>query len=157
MKINFDFSTEQILHPNGSNITPFVYKDIGTANIRYYEDPITEQAHIDDRGSSNIDANAIKASLTNILNFRNGERILDPEFGIGQVYQMLYTPFDKHTTQKMIQIIKNVISRYEPRIDVIEIPTSYNEDKLEYTMTIKYYIPSLQMNDAFKFSMSQNS
>lgn len=56
---------------------------------------------------------------------------------------MLYTTFDKHTTEKMLKTIRNIISTYEPRVEIISIPTEYDEDKNEYKLTVNYYVPSL--------------
>lgn len=68
---------------------------------------------------------------------------MTPNFGIGQVYEMLYTTFDKHTTEKMLKTIRNIISTYEPRVEILSIPTEYDEDKNEYKLTVNYYVPSL--------------
>lgn len=56
---------------------------------------------------------------------------------------MLYTTFDKHTTEKMLKTIRNIISTYEPRVEILSIPTEYDEDKNEYKLTVNYYVPSL--------------
>lgn len=153
--ISFDFSNETIVHPAGKENTAFIYKDIGTENMRYYENPKTGEVYVNDANSSNINANAVKSALANILNFRSGDEVLDPEFGIGKVYQMIYTPYDKYTTQKMINTLKDIISKYEPRIEITSIPVSYNEDKQEFCMTINYYIPSLMLDDSLQVSLKK--
>ena len=66
----FDFTSEDILHPSGHENISFTYKDIGTENFKYAVDAITGKETASDLNSSNIDANAIKSSLTNILTFR---------------------------------------------------------------------------------------
>ena len=153
--ISFDFSNESVIYPAGKENTPFVYKDIGTSNMKYYEDSMTGKPFVDDANSSNINANAVRASLMNILNFRTGDEILNPEFGIGKVYQMLYSPYDKYTTQKMIDTMKSIIFEYEPRIEVISMPTSYDEDKQEFNITINYAIPKLSINDKIEISLQK--
>ena len=153
--ITFDFSNEEIVHPQGSNNIKFTYKDLGTGNIRYYVDPLTKKEHINAIDSSNLDAAAIKASLNNILNFRTGDEILDPEFGIGKVYEMLYTPFDKYVAQKMIKIMKDIIATYEPRIEVTAMPIEYNEDKQEFSITIHYYVPALSIDDSYQIVLTK--
>lgn len=154
----FDFSKRDIIQSTKSerdNSEHFLYKDINTSNIFYKSDRFTGKDTIKEGGSSHYDANAIKNALTNILNFKSGENILDPEFGIGDVYQMLYTPFDKHTTEKMLKTIRSIIGRYEPRIEIISIPTEYDPDKQEFCMTINYFIPSLSINDTMKYYLSK--
>lgn len=151
--ITFDFSNESIVHPQGK-ATSFVFKDIGTANFRYKVDRVTKAESVIDTNSSNIDKDAVRASLNNILNFRSGDKILDPEFGIGRVYEMLYSPFDKYTTQKMIKTLKEIVASYEPRIEIISMPVAYDEDKQEFSITINYYIPALAMNDTYQIQLS---
>ena len=81
--IKFDFSKKRIF--NQDSTTNFKYKDIGTDNIKIHVDRITGKETLIDQNTSNVDVNAINASLTNILNFKNGESILDPEFGLSEI------------------------------------------------------------------------
>jgi phage baseplate assembly protein W len=153
--ISFDFSKETVVHPKGKENTAYVYKDVGTSNMHYYENEKTGEIFVNDKDSSNINADAVRTALLNILNFRSGDEILDPEFGIGKVYQMLYTPYDKYTTQKMINTLKDIIATYEPRIQVVSMPVSYNEDKQEFSITINYVIPELMMDDTLQISLQK--
>ena len=153
--ISFDFSKESIVHPAGKENISFIYKDVGTDNMHYHEDERTGKITVDDTNSSKINADAVKSALTNILSFKTGERVLDPEFGIGKIYQMLYTPFDKYTTQKMINTIKDIIGKYEPRIEITSMPVTYNEDNQEYCMTINYIIPELLIEDTLEISLQK--
>ena len=155
MGLSFDFSNESVVHPKGKENIPFVYKDIGTSNMRYCEDGKTGVATVNDVGSSNTDADAVRAALLNILNFRAGDEVLDPEFGIGKVYQMLYTPYDKYTTQKMINTLKDIIAKYEPRIQVTSMPVTYSEEDQEFTLTINYVIPELAMADTLQMTLQK--
>lgn len=96
--IKFDFSKKQIF--NQDSTTNFKYKDVGTDNLKIATDPITGKEKLIDINTSNIDIQAINASLTNILNFKNGESILDPQFGMSELYQLIYSPFDKYSSRK---------------------------------------------------------
>ena len=153
--ITFDFSRERIIHPKKRENLSYTFRDIGTSNIRLIVDNLNKTETVKDSNTSNFDKNAIKASLTNILNFRNGERILDPEFGMGTVYEMIYSPFDKYTTQKMIKTMQSIISAYEPRISITSTPTTYNEDTHEFFITINYYIPELKEDDSYQFTIGR--
>lgn len=152
--LTFDFSVNEAIQPTKElqdNSKNFTYRDIATNKIYLKSDKITGDEYIRESDPSLYDAAAVKNALNNILNFKFGENILDPEFGIGDIYQMLYTPFDKHTTEKMLKTIRKIIANYEPRIEVISIPTTYDEDKQEFHMTINYYIPSLLINDTLEY------
>ena len=152
--ITFDFSNETIVHPQGS-ATSFVYKDLGTGNLKYKIDRLTQKESVEDINSANLDKAAVRSSLNNILNFRTGDKILDPEFGIGKVYEMLYAPFDKYTAQKMIKTLREIIGTYEPRIQITSMPVEYTEDKQEFCITINYVIPALELNDTYQVKLSR--
>ena len=149
--IKFDFSKKRIF--NQDSTTNFKYKDIGTDNIKIHVDRITGKETLIDQNTSNVDVNAINASLTNILNFKNGESILDPEFGLSEIYQLIYSPFDKHSSGKIISAIRSIINAYEPRISIIDIPAYYSEDKQEYYITINYLIPELGVTASFNYNI----
>jgi phage baseplate assembly protein W len=151
--IKFTFSNKKVL--NQTNVTDFKFKDIGTSNILLKYDRINNKYTISDQNTSNVDANAIKASLENILNFRNGESILDPEFGLGRVYELLYSPFDQYVSQKLIAALREIIETYEPRIIIQSLPTIYSEDKGEYYVTINYIIPALNISDKYEMTLSK--
>jgi hypothetical protein len=67
--IKFNFSNKKAL--NQSNVTNFKYKDIGTSNIYLKYDKLNDRYYINDSNTSNVDVDAIKASLKNILSFKN--------------------------------------------------------------------------------------
>ncbi len=137
--LQFDFSNKKGLRPSKKtrdNVN-YTYRDINTTAF------VVDRNDNLSVGSSQYDLAAVRQSLRNIFSFRNGENILDPEFGIGQVYAMLYTTFDKYTTEKMLKTIRTIVSEYEPRVEIISIPTEYDEDKNEYHLTVNYYVPSL--------------
>ena len=155
--IKFDFSKDAKLgKPKNQidNSSNYKFRDVNTKDMVVSTDRITgaETIHNVD---SNFDKDAVKAALHNILTFRSGEDVLDPEFGLGAVYQMLYTPFDKHTTEKMLKTIREIIRKYEPRINVISIPTEYREDSNTFSMTIFYEIPELNESDSYQLNLTQ--
>lgn len=155
--IKFDFSKNAKLGKSKNqvdNTSHYKYRDINTKDIVLSKDHITDVETIHSSGS-NFDKDAVKEALHNILTFRNGEDILDPDFGIGEIYQMLYTPFDKHTTEKMLKTIREIIRKYEPRINVISIPTEYSEDTNTFSMTIFYEIPELGVSDSYQLILMQ--
>ena len=156
--IKFDFSRDAKFGKNEkqkANTSNFTFKDINTSQMTLHEDKFTKQeiAKISD---PNIDRNAVKAAIHNILTFRGGEAVLDPAFGLGEVYQMLYTPFDKHTTEKMLKTIREIVGKYEPRVEIISIPTTYDEDKNEFLMKVIYRIPELAVEDTYELVLAQS-
>jgi phage baseplate assembly protein W len=149
--IKFDFSKKYIFKQDNTN--NFKYRDIGTSNIKIKVDKITGKETLADINTSNDDIQAINASLTNILNFKNGESILDPKFGMSELYQLIYSPFDKYSSGKIIDAIKTIINTYEPRIEIIDLPATYSEEKQEYYITINYFIPELGIPGKFNYTI----
>lgn len=150
--IKFDFSNRVVQNSESSSV--FRYKDIGTSNLRLKYEIGSEKAILHDIDTSNIDKNAIKASLTNIFNFRYGESILNPNFGISPIFEHLYTTFDKLSGQKLLKTLRTILETYEPRIEITSMPATYSEDKNEYQITINYIIPELNEVDSFSTLIS---
>lgn len=112
------------------------------------------RTYIFDSNTTNFDKAAIKNSLNNILNFRTGDSPLLPEFGIGQLYELLYSPIDKYSLEKLNLTVKNILSTWEPRIAVISVPMEH--DDVSVTITINYSIPALQNEvDSFVFTVQR--
>ena len=149
--IKFNFSRKAAF--NQDQTTTFKYKDIGTSNIIVKEDRISGKETLVDTDTSNVDINAINAALTNILNFKNGESILDPRFGMSELYQLIYAPFDKFSSGKIIAAIRTIINTYEPRIQILDIPATYSEEKQEYYITINYLRPELGQTASFNYNI----
>lgn len=77
-----------------------------------------------------------------------------PEFGIGQLYELLYSPIDKYTLEKINLTMKSILNLWEPRIYVLNIPIDYDDSSI--TMTINYTIPALNDEaDTFVYSVSK--
>lgn len=154
--LTFDFSSREInfsTQKSQANSKNYIYRDINTSSFALKETDAGDKVITPD--NSVYDLLAIKNSLNNLLNFRRGEALLKPDFGLTDIYDYLYTPFDKHTTQKMIKTIRDTITRWEPRIEIISLPTTYNEDKQEFNITINYYVPSLHLKDKFQYVLSK--
>lgn len=155
--IKFDFSINSKLNRSKDKIdnsSNYKFRDINTSNMILEVDKITgaEKVHVSE---SSLNKEAIKSALRNLFSFKGGEDVLDPEFGIGPVYQMLYTPFDKHTTEKMLKTLRDIIAKYEPRIKVESIPTTYDEDSNTFSMKINYIIPDLGVYDVYDLILSK--
>ena len=155
LKINLAVS--DILHKDKAskdNAKTYVFKDINTAGFTLKQDPDGNPLNAY-TSSSNTDKEAVKTALHNILSFKAGEAVLDPEFGIGSIYNLLYAPFDKHSTEKLLKTVRKIIADYEPRIQVLRIPTEIDEDQQTISMTIYYSIPALNATDSYKIVLQK--
>ena len=86
------------------------------------------------------DENAIKRSLLNLFSYRKGEKFFDATFGSG-IPDLLFEPFDFATAGSLKDEVENLISRYEPRVNLIEVLVDLNEAEYTYDVQIDYIIP----------------
>lgn len=86
------------------------------------------------------DENAIKRALLNLFSYRKGEKFFDASFGSG-IPDLLFEPFDYITAGSIKNEVENLISLYEPRVNLIEVIINLNEDQYEYDIQVVYSIP----------------
>ena len=86
------------------------------------------------------DENAIKRSLLNLFSYRKGEKFFNASFGSG-IPDLLFEPFDYVTAGSIKTEVQNLISLYEPRVNLIEVIVNLNEDEYQYDIQVVYAIP----------------
>nr|BAR34368.1 base plate wedge subunit [uncultured Mediterranean phage uvMED] len=86
------------------------------------------------------DENAIKRSILNLFSYRKGEKFFDATFGSG-IPDLLFEPFDFATAGSLKDEVSNLISKYEPRVNLIEVLVDLNESEYTYDVQIDYIIP----------------
>lgn len=86
------------------------------------------------------DENAIKRSLLNLFSYRKGEKLFDATFGSG-IPDLLFEPFDYATAGSIKTEVENLISSYEPRVNLIEVVVNLQEEQYEYDIQVIYSIP----------------
>ena len=85
---------------------------------------------------NNVNVLAVQNSLNNIFSWFVGERVLDPEFG-NRLYQYLYDGITEYNMEKIVAEIRNMVSKYEPRVRIIEIvPVLTTEDTSDNTAAV---------------------
>jgi hypothetical protein len=67
-----------------------------------------------------INADAIKASIDNILNTRKGERVMRTDFGAG-LYEHLFDLMDSDLNDYFSVQIKQSIEQYDNRVEVLAV------------------------------------
>lgn len=66
------------------------------------------------------DEEAVKASIRNLIQTRNYERPFHPEIGC-QIYSLLFENFTPIVKQVMKKTIFDVIDKFEPRAQIIDV------------------------------------
>lgn len=152
MSLRIDFTTRGLVKPS-NEVKNHIYMDIGTSNFIISKKKNSDDNFILDSNTTNFDKNAIKASLNNILHFKTGDSPLNPEFGIGQLYELLYSVNDKYAIEKISKTMRSIISTWEPRISIISMPIENTDETI--TITINYLIQSLNESDSFIYSFTR--
>jgi len=106
------------------------FKDI---NITFKKHPVTGDIVV------SKDASAIKQAIVNLLLTNKGERPFNPDYG-SDIRSYLFEPLDYATAGQIDLSIRNTISEFEPRINVISLETFPNFDSNAFNVDMKYVI-----------------
>lgn len=69
----------------------------------------------------------------------------------------LYESMNKYSGDKIVRTIRQMISRWEPRIEILDILVTGVEDEGVYYIKIKYYIPALGVETEYDLNLSQGN
>ena len=95
----------------------------------------------------------IKQNLKMIVLTIPGERVMDPEFGVG-IKQYLFENFGHGTFQNIDNAIRTQVSKYLPSISITEI--SFGESGTDENILgiyISYSIPTIAETDLLEFTI----
>ena len=107
-----------------------IYKDL---NLNFGIHPVTKQIN------TLTDAAAVKRSVRNLVQYGFYEKPFHPEIGSG-VRDLLFenmTPFVANNLSKQIE---EIITNYEPRVDLRRVKVTPDYSKNELNVTIVYTI-----------------
>jgi phage baseplate assembly protein W len=62
----------------------------------------------------------IEESILLVLSTAPGERLMLPDFGCG-IHDLVFAPNDTGTVSKVVDLVRRSLTKYEPRIDVLDI------------------------------------
>jgi phage baseplate assembly protein W len=82
---------------------------------------------------------AIARSLRNLVLTQPGERFFNQNLG-SRINQSLFEMLDDISASVIRDEIKNTIENYEPRVSLIDVEVTPNDENYEFNVTIKYYI-----------------
>ncbi|HZM45922.1 MAG TPA: GPW/gp25 family protein [Burkholderiales bacterium] len=71
----------------------------------------------------------IEESIYLILSTSKGERVMLPEFGCG-IHDLVFEPNNPATTSATAQAVRAALTRFEPRIDVLDLQVEPQEENL---------------------------
>jgi phage baseplate assembly protein W len=81
--------------------------------------------------------NSIKQSLKVLVLTQMGDRLFHPEIG-GNIYEHLFAPIMPSTTISIRKGIEDVINKYEPRVEIVNIDVFPDIDSNRYDVNITF-------------------
>ena len=93
----------------------------------------------------------IYESIIRILMTTPGERVMDPEFGVG-MRNKVFMSITADSLQDLAVDIHSKLETYEPRIRVIEVQTEYKED--EKALKIHLYTRKIDSTEIEETTLS---
>ena len=94
-----------------------------------------------------IDDNAIRGALRNLIHTRHYERPFAPDLGC-QIHNLLFENGDPLTLILVERTIINTITKYEPRIQVLDVKVVFGEAN-DLTIIIEYKIRNTEKVTVF--------
>jgi phage baseplate assembly protein W len=71
----------------------------------------------------------IEESIYLILSTSKGERVMLPDFGCG-IHDLVFAPNSAATISSTVQSVRTALTKYEPRIDVLDIKAEAQGENL---------------------------
>ena len=105
--------------------------------------------------SRSVNVRAVRNSLRNIFTWIPGERILLPEFG-SRLHTLLYEGITQLTEERIVAEIRQCVSEWEPRANIVEIRNVSTVDDTEdntIRIDVVFTIPSLS-DEQFIYSLT---
>ena len=140
--------------PGATNVAqPYVYADLHLDLREKYliNNPLNQIPEINDI-MIDYDIDALKNSLLNLFSTSPGDKILSPEFGL-DLREFIFEPVTRERAFDLQRKIFTGITRFEPRMVVSSVVAVPNFDSMEYTITINYSVPTLNITNARLFSV----
>tara|TARA_B100001094_G_C18189058_1_gene805909 strand:+ start:897 stop:1280 length:384 start_codon:yes stop_codon:yes gene_type:complete len=97
-----------------------------------------------------------KFHIKNIVLTNPGEKISDPDFGVG-VKGYLFENFSNNITQALSSRLRRQISRYAPHVEILSVIVDPFEDENSLDFKLSYYIPVINESDILSFSITNST
>tara|TARA_R110000851_G_scaffold153245_1_gene295217 strand:- start:1998 stop:2381 length:384 start_codon:yes stop_codon:yes gene_type:complete len=94
--------------------------------------------------------------IKNIVLTNPGEKISDPEFGVG-IKRYLFENFTSGTIANINFRMRSQISRYASHVEVLSVQIDPFEDENSMSIKLSYYIPIINKSDILSFSISNST
>jgi phage baseplate assembly protein W len=83
---------------------------------------------------------AIRQAIVLLLSTRPGERLMRPEYG-SYLHRLLFAPNDQTTAGLAIHYVRSALTRWEPRVDIVDLDARADRDEPErLTVSLRYQV-----------------
>ena len=97
--------------------------------------------------------NMVKQNLKMLILTNPGERVMEPEFGVG-IKQFLFQNFSDNVYSQIDSKIREQVSIYMPSVTIQEVSFySVEPDSNMVSFRLSYSIPSIAANDLLEFTI----
>lgn len=97
-----------------------------------------------------------KFHVKNVVLTNPGEKISDPNFGVG-IKSFLFESLTENTTAIISSRIRSQLARYLPHVEVLSVRVSPRADDNHLTLQLSYYIPVINQSDILSFSIANST
>ena len=97
-----------------------------------------------------------KFHVKNIVLTNPGEKISDPNFGVG-ARRYLFENLNDQTITGLSSRIRSQIRRYLPHVQILSISVNPIEENNYMSVKLSYYIPVINESDILSFSISNST
>jgi phage baseplate assembly protein W len=102
-----------------------------------------------------VESDSIKRSLRNLLSFKKYEKPFHPEISSG-IFDSLFENFSPLFADAAKTLVKNLIEKYEPRVNLYDVVFLPNIDANRISLTLIYTIANSTTPVNFTFSIARN-
>jgi phage baseplate assembly protein W len=128
---------------NPNNSIKYVYQDFNTMSMEaLYGNNIGAERVKNDLNVS-YDIQAVQNSVVNILTTKKGQKILNPDFGIGLDAYLFEQVSDSIATVIYTEIL-NAIQRFEPRVQITTLQVIPIQEENLYQINLGLRVPTLK-------------
>ena len=111
-----------------------IYKDL---DLEFTKHPIRKDVN------KKTGYNAVIQSVRNLVLIGHYEKPFHPEIG-GNIRKMLFEPLDGITANLIAKEIDDVITNFEPRVDVVSIEVNEDVDNNGYDVIVTFLLLNLE-------------
>jgi len=95
----------------------------------------------------------IKQNLKMLILTNPGERVMEPEFGVG-IQRYLFSNFSEDINSQISERINAQVKAYMPSVNINRIDFNDSDpDSNRLSLSIEYYVPDIGLSDLLQFTI----